>query len=891
MLNNNFDIYKIDLDKGLNAKQLKENKKQYGVNKLVEKNKQSLILKFLKQFVEPLIILLIISSILALSIAFFEFFKNKFTNKIDIIIAFCEPFIILFIVVLNAIFGFVQENKAEKSFDALKKLNNEYARVIRDGDEILILTEELTIGDVILIEAGDKVPAGGVIVNSSNLELNESILTGESEAVFKQNDDGILDVKDESKKVFFGTLVTKGRAKVIITEIGMNTKVGQIANLIDNEKNKLTPLQKKIFAFSKKVAFFSIILCILTFFIYIFVVQNGNWNFWSKGIIIGVTLAIGSIPEGLVPIITMILSISSNKLAKKNALIKKISASETLGSVSIICSDKTGTLTQNKMTIVDQFINNKIKTKLFLEYSVLATSASYTKNVETNKIDFLGDPTEIAILEHGLKNNIYKNKLLKEIEILGEIPFDSERKTMTVFIKKDGKILSISKGAPDIISKKINNFDPVFKEKNDEFASKALRVLAFAIKEWEKMPDINDIEIIENNLTFIGLVAMMDPPRENVKESIIKARNANIKTVMITGDYKTTAYAIAKKLTIINSKNDLVITGDELNSMSDKELDDKIENIAVFARVRPEDKIRIVKAWQKKSHVVAMTGDGVNDAPALKAADIGCAMGITGTDVSKNAADLILTDDNFTTIVTGIKEGRGILYSIKKLLIFLLTTNLSALLITIFGILIFKTNPLSALQILWINVVSETFPGIVLGLNRPSHDLMKNKPTPLNQSIITKEMFLKIISLSLIACILSLLIYYLTTAIAIDNFNVNEIKKLLKNNNDIKQFSSLNLFVTTGIILSLNSFIIKDHNSFLSQKCQHQKWGFISFLVSLAFLAFASYVPIVSKIFDMNLYIEKFWSKQWIIVLPFLFGIIPFVIVEIFKNLKQILTK
>ncbi|WP_156933554.1 cation-translocating P-type ATPase [[Mycoplasma] collis] len=885
------DLNEVDLIKGLTEEKVKQNQQKYGYNKLKNKKKELLIVKFLKQFIEPLIILLIISSFLALSIAIFEYVNNRFDNKTAIIIAFCEPFIILFIVVLNAIFGFVQENKAEKSFEALKKLSDENARVIRDGKEILISVEQVTIGDIFLIETGDKVPAGGIIINSFNLEVNEAILTGESEAISKINPNGVLDFNDDAKRVFAGTLVTKGRAKVISSEIGMETRIGQIANLINNEKKGSTPLQRKIANFSKKIAYFSIILCILTFFIYIYLVKNGNWSFWSKGIIIGVTLAIGSIPEGLVPIITMILSISSSKLAKKNALIKRISAAETLGSVSVVCSDKTGTLTQNKMTVQKEYVDDFFNHRLFLEFATLATNATYFKEPKTNKINYVGNPTEIAIVEYCYQKGTNKNQLLSEIEILGEIPFESERKLMTIFIKKDNKIFSITKGAPDVLFKKINNYKNVYDQKNDQFANNALRVIAFAFKEWNKMPNLKNVALIEKNLTFIGLLAMNDPPRENVKESIIKAQQANIQTQMITGDNPKTAKAIAKELNIINNQSTLVVVGNELDEMSDEELGNKIENIAVFARTKPEHKIRIVKAWQKKSKIVAMTGDGVNDAPALKASDIGCAMGITGTDVSKNAADLVLIDDNFSTIITGIKEGRGILYSIRKLIIFLLTTNLSALLITIFGILVFNTNPLSALQILWINVVAETFPGVVLGLNRPNHDLMKDKPSSLKKSILTSEMIIKIVLLSIIGVFLSLMVYYLTAAAYFDNYNISIIKNGLKNIEEARYLSSLNLFVCSGIILSLNSFIIKDKFSFFSLPFKKQKWALLSFLISLFFIGTASYSPVFSKIFDMDIYIKKYYSIPWIIIFPFAIGIIPFIFAEIYKNITYLINK
>ncbi|MGZ9428728.1 cation-translocating P-type ATPase [Mycoplasma sp. 1012] len=882
----------VDLNKGLNHEQISKNKEKYGVNELKNKKKTPLIIKFLKQFIEPMIILLIIAAFLALGIAIYEAIVHyEYKNHIEFIISFVEPFVIFFIVILNAIFGLIQENKAEKSIESLASLSSPTSKVIRNGQEIIIDTKDIVVGDILLIEAGNTIGADGIIVNSAQLEVEESILTGESLSVFKKNISNLEFNWEETEdtEVYSGTNVINGRAKILVTKIGMETKLGNIAKLLNQEKEKLTPLQKQLANLSKKIGIFSAILCVITFFIYIFIVASGNWSLWAKGVVIAITLAIGTIPEGLVPIVTVILSIGVKRLSNKNALVKKLPAAETLGNVSIICSDKTGTLTQNKMKVVQTFKHDTFSQEDFVKYFILCTDANSSIN-EKGEYKLIGDPTETAIIQYGIDNKIFKDSISSLHPRINEIPFDSDRKMMTVFIKINENIYSITKGAPDSIFALANNLSNQIEHKNIEFSNNALRVLALAIRKWDKLPDDLSSKNVEQNLTLVGLIGMIDPPREEVKSSIAIAQKAGIKTVMITGDYANTAYAIAKQLNIVKSDEDLVLSGSELKLMSDEDLNENIEKYAVFARVSPEDKIRIVKAWQTKNKVVSMTGDGVNDAPALKAADIGCAMGITGTDVSKQAADMVLTDDNFSTIVSAIKEGRSILYSIKRLMIFLFTTNLTALLTTFIGILIFSINPLSSLQILWINVISETFPGIALGLNRPKQDLMNKKPNHKNASILTKEMIIQISLLSILSTTLSLLAFYLGAYSQSGVANLNEIKTILAAENlSTLNFASLSCFMTMGIILSLNSIILRSNESLFKQKFNDLKFVLLAFAISFVVLLPVTYIPEFSKVFNMNVYVNSF--NNWIFALPFIFGLVPTFFIEFIKLIKLFVNK
>lgn len=646
---------------------------EHGENKLSEKKKKSTFQRFLDQFKDVMILILIVAAIISFVIACIEGNPKEFF----------EPALILMIVIINAIMGVMQESKAEKALDALKSMSAPHARVIREGVESVIDAKTLVPGDIIRLEAGDFIPADARLLRSVSLKSEESALTGESVPSEKDAESAVDEAAplgDRSNMVFSGCSITYGTALAVVTATGMNTEMGKIANLLDSEEEGQTPLQKKLAQLGKYLAIVALAACAI-----IFVVGLANGIPAMEIFMTAVSLAVSAIPEGLPAIVTIVLSIGVQRMVDKNAIIRRLPAVETLGGASVICSDKTGTLTQNRMTLIKAYVDgcndtenidhqNSDEVKKLLKLATLCCDGSVVFNAGEEQ--HIGDPTETAIVLAAHKNGLPKDELNKEYPRLGEIPFDSDRKLMTTIHKIDGKLIAIVKGAFDVMSSRCIAGDlNAAKAINEEMSSNALRVIAIASKELDKIPENITPENLEKDLTFLGLVGMIDPPRPEAKVAVATCRKAGIKPVMITGDHVVTASAIAKELGIL-IETDKAITGAQLDNLTDSELDNQIENIAVYARVSPENKIRIVKAWQRKGHVVAMTGDGVNDAPALKAADIGCAMGITGTDVAKGAADMTLTDDNFATIVDAVCEGRGIYANIKKVVGFLLGTNI-----------------------------------------------------------------------------------------------------------------------------------------------------------------------------------------------------------------------
>lgn len=730
---------------GLSNAEAKKRLEQNGFNELKGKEGESTLKLILNQFKDPLVIILIIAAIVQM------FLKEA-----------VEAIIIIAVVILNAILGVTQTKKAEGSLNSLKKLSSPSAKVLRGGEKIVIPAREIVNGDIVCLESGDYVPADGRVIESQSLKSVEGMLTGESEPVLKVTDviHEESSLGDQKNMVFSGSTIVYGRGMFIVTATGMNTEVGKIANLLEKAESKETPLQKKLDQFSKRLGIIIMILAII-----IFGLEVGRAVFFDRvgftgelivnAFMFSISVAVAAIPEVLSSIVTIVLASGTNTMAKRKAIIRKLPAVETLGATSIICTDKTGTLTQNKMTVVDNYISKDGEysfeiniekapknEKYFLLASILCNDSDINEEGKET-----GDPTEVGLINFAKNNSIDFKKIRDEYRRKGEIPFDSDRKIMSTVNEVDGKTIMFSKGAPDIILSRCKyalvnrevvdlneNILNEYKAKNEEFSNRALRVLAFAMKEINNesfVPALDD----EFDLTLIGLTAMIDPPRESVYDAIKIAKNAGIKTIMITGDHKTTAAAIGKEIGLMDN-NDIALTGQELDSMNDIELKNKLENISVYARVSPENKIRIVKAWQEREKITAMTGDGVNDAPALKQADIGIGMG-SGTDVAKDAASMILVDDNFATIVKAVEIGRAVFSNIKKSITYLFAGNLGAIISILFAVFVNLPNPFTAIQLLFINLINDSLPAIALGLEPPEKNIMNDKPRNINDGILS----------------------------------------------------------------------------------------------------------------------------------------------------------
>ena len=734
----------LDTDRsvGLTSAEVSARQAKHGPNKLREKKKKTTLQRFFDQFKDVMILILIAAAIVSFTIVVME------QNWGELF----EPGLILLIVILNACMGVYQEGKAEKALDALKNLSAPHARVIRDGSERVIDASELVPGDIIRLEAGDFVPADARLLHRVSLKAEESALTGESVPSEKDYTAQIAEnapLGDRYNMVFSGCSITYGTATAVVTATGMDTEMGKIANLLDNEEDTQTPLQQKLTQLGKYLGIVALAACAIIFMVGLINDLDPMHMFMTA-----VSLAVSAIPEGLPAIVTIVLSIGVQRMVKKNALIRRLPAVETLGSASVICSDKTGTLTQNRMTLTKAYLdgaselelitnNNSEEIKKLLCYGTLCCDGSVV--FHGTEEQHIGDPTETSIVLAAHKNGMPKDDLNKKYPRLAEIPFDSDRKLMTTVNRIDGKNIVIVKGAFDMMMPRCIAGDlSVAKTMTESMSEDALRVLAIAYKEIDEIPENPTSEELECGLTFMGLVGMIDPPRPECKVAVATCRRAGIKPVMITGDHVVTASAIAKELGIL-LEGDRAITGAELDRMTDTELDASVEQISVYARVSPENKIRIVKAWQRKGQVVSMTGDGVNDAPALKAADIGCAMGITGTDVAKGAADMTLNDDNFATIVDAVKEGRGIYANIKKVVGFLLGTNIGEVITVFLAMLLWHKTPLLSMQLLWINLVTDSLPAIALGMEAVEKDVMDRKPKPKNEGIFAGGLGIRVV--------------------------------------------------------------------------------------------------------------------------------------------------
>ena len=747
----------VDESKGLSSDEVIERQEKFGVNKLTAKKPKSIMVRFLEQFKDVMILILLAAAVISFVVALNGHDKMEFF----------EPLLIVLIVVINAIMGVAQESKARKALDALKKLSAPHARVLRNGVEEIIDAALLVPGDIVLLEAGDYVPADARLLESASLKSEESALTGESLPSEKEAEVQVEEnapIGDRNNMVYSGCSITYGRGKAIVTGTGMNTEMGKIANLLEQAEDVATPLQQKLSTLGKYLGILAVGICVIIFIIGFLADLKLVEIFMTS-----VSLAVSAIPEGLPAIVTIVLSIGVQRMVKKNAIIKSLPAVETLGSASIICSDKTGTLTQNKMTLlkaypvdVDQVVdisdNNDDKTRKLLEYATLCCDGSVT--FEKGEEKHIGDPTETSIVFAAYRNGIMKEDLNTRYPRVAEVPFDSDRKLMSVVNNIDGKLIVIAKGGIDTLAGRCTDGDiEKAKKVAEELGKDALRVLAVAYKVIDELPDTITSDSLEYGLTLMGLVGMIDPPREEAKEAVKVCRKAGIKPVMITGDHVITASAIAKQLGIL-TESDKAITGQELSAMSDEELYEQVRSIAVYARVSPEDKIRIVQAWQSKEEIVSMTGDGVNDAPALKAADIGCAMGITGTDVAKGAADMTLTDDNFATIVDAVKEGRGIYDNIRKTVGFLLGTNIGEVITVFVAMLLWQQTPLLSMQLLWINLVTDSLPAVALGMEAVEPNIMNRKPRPKKEGIFAHGLGTRIVLQGVMFGILSLFAFF-----------------------------------------------------------------------------------------------------------------------------------
>ncbi len=855
---------KVQKEVGLNQEEIRERQSAYGLNQLREPKKKSLLTRFADQFKDAMIVILMIAA----GISFLVALNGEESSE------FFEPMLIILIVVLNAVLGVVQESKAEKALEALKRLSAPQARVIRNGAELVIDAAQVVPGDIVMLEAGDFVPADARLIESASLKAEESALTGES--VASEKDARVIvaadaPIGDRSNMIYSGTSITYGRCKAVVTGTGMSTEMGRIADLLEGAGGQSTPLQKKLAQLGRYLGFLALAICAV-----IFVIGLLNGMEILSIFMISVSLAVSAIPEGLPAIVTIVLSLGVQRMVKQNAIIKNLPAVETLGSASVICSDKTGTLTQNRMTLIKAYVgaedltedissSNTDKVRNLLQYAALCCDGSVI--IENGTEKHIGDPTETSIVLAAMKNGMPKEELAAKFPRLAELPFDSDRKLMSVVCQMDDKKVVITKGAFDMMMPRCNYGDMEHaKAVTESMSEEALRVIAVAYKYIEEIPAECISEEIENDLHFLGLVAMIDPPREEAKEAVALCKRAGIRPIMITGDHVVTATAIAKQLGIFKD-GDKAVTGAYLDELSEEALNEQVRDISVYARVSPENKIRIVRAWQKQDEIVAMTGDGVNDAPALKAADIGCAMGITGTDVAKGAADMTLTDDNFATIVEAVKEGRSIYDNIKKAVFFLLGTNIGEVFTVFFAMLLWRKSPLLSMQLLLINMVTDSLPAIAIGMEKPEDDVMDRKPKKASEGIFANGMGLQVLLMGVMFGALTLLAFFIGKG----------------------AYSSSDTELAAGrtmafIVLSLSQVVhasnMRTHKSLFKAGVFSNKFMNLAALTSFAVTVFVVFVPPVANVFGL----AHLTLGQYLIA----FGLVlvPLPVMELVKALK-----
>ena len=887
------EYFKLDEENGLSNEQVNENRQKYGTNELQTKKKKSTFVKFLEQFKDFMIIVLIIAAIISGVVGYIE--GEGITDSI----------IILIVVILNAVIGVIQENKAEKSLEALQKLSAHVSKVIRNGKMEVIPAKELVPGDIVVLDTGDYVPADLRIIEAVNLKSQEASLTGESVPVEKSAntiEQEEVDLGDRENMLFSSSLITYGRGKGIVVETGMNTEVGKIAGIINSAEETQTPLQEKLNKLGKTLGIAALVICAIIFVIGLLYGKDPIEMFMTA-----VSLAVAVIPEGLAAVSTIVLAIGVQRMVKRHAIVKKLPAVETLGSTTVICSDKTGTLTQNKMTVEKIFYNGKLldaeevkqNIDTNLEKLVYISMLCNDTKISANN-ELTGDPTETALVDMGFNLQFEKNIYDKNPRIK-EIPFDSDRKLMTTVNKINNKYVVLTKGGVDELLAKCNkylydgeerndleNYKNVITKNNEDMAKDALRVLSMAYKEIDHEPTDEEMKNIEQDLIYVGMVGMIDPPRLEVKDAVDKCKKAGIKTVMITGDHKITAIAIAKSLGILQSEEE-ALTGAELEKMSDEDLTKNIRKYSVYARVSPEHKVRIVKAWQANGEIVAMTGDGVNDAPALKTADIGCAMGIVGTDVSKEAADVILTDDNFATIVSSVEEGRRIYDNILKAIQFLLSSNVGevitlfvAILITpllgnLFGIDINLIVPLLPIHILWINLVTDSLPALALAVDPPQKDVMDRKPNK-NKSVFTKGMIWRIVYQGILIGVITIVAFIVGLATPDENLPV--IEELT--NEEIKvEIGQTMAFCVLAFSQLVHVFNVRDNKtSIFKTGIFSNKQLILAVLASAALMLGILLIPALRHVFSIP--VLPVGNILEIVVL----SLMPLIVVELFKLIK-----
>lgn len=855
---------------GLTTDEAAERLEKNGRNKLAEAKKDSLLKRFMMQLADPMIIILIAAALIS---GITSYYAGE---------SFADVIIILAVVIINAVLGILQESKAEKAIEALQQMSAATSKVLRDGKVTHVKSEELVVGDIVILEAGDSIPADGRIIECASMKVEEAALTGESVPVEKTDRvielGGEKDVAlgDRKNMVYMGSTVVYGRGAAVICAIGMDTEMGKIADALTQAKEGKTPLQLKLAQLSKILTVLVLAICVVIFGVSLLRADSITGEVFLDTFMIAVSLAVAAIPEGLVAVVTIVLSIGVTNMSKRNAIIRKLTAVETLGCAQIICSDKTGTLTQNKMTVVDYYGEDE---KLLAQAMALCSDAK----IEDGTDSAVGEPTECALVNYAYKLGLNKGDVEKTMHRVGEVPFDSGRKMMTTLHKdaENNRIVQYTKGAPDEVLKRctriLKNGKAVeitdedradILEANKSMADKALRVLMAAMAVHEQMPSDVSVEGVEHDLCFLGLTGMIDPVRPEVKDAIEECNQAGITPIMITGDHIDTASAIGRELGILREGKQ-AITGAMLNELSDEEFEKEIENISVYARVQPEHKVRIVNMWKKKGYVTAMTGDGVNDAPSIKSADIGVGMGITGTDVTKNVADMVLADDNFATIVGAVSEGRRIYDNIRKSIQFLLASNMSEV-VSIFTATLMGFTILHPVHLLWINLVTDCFPALALGVERPEEGLMKRKPRKTTDGIFAGGMGFDMAYQGLVVAVLTLAAYF------VGHFMESGVWEITDSPDGITM-----AFLTLSMAEVFHSFNMRSQRGSLLGIKHMNKSLLFAGAASLICTTIVIYVPFLAKAFEF----EHISIEEYLVALGIAFLVIP--IVEIIKLIQR----